>query len=111
MRGITSERAERLLQKAWDRGDRDIRVATLWSQAILFRPVGGSSRSAKIGEFVALFPQDGMLACLHALGLGLDNRMRPAAAELERARALGVQPESFLPRDVVRKIEEEGTPT
>src|SRR5262249_27474960 len=58
-----------------------------------------------------LFPQDGQLACLHGMALARNNQMRRAAAELGRARSLGVQPEKLFPSDVVHRIEEEGAPS
>ncbi|MBI3408391.1 MAG: M48 family metalloprotease [Planctomycetes bacterium] len=104
------DQAERLLQKVWEGGTKEPGVALLWSYAIVLRQGNLGVHAAKIGEFVELFPQDGHLACLHGIALARDNQMRQAAAELGRARSLGVDPEGLFPPDVIRKIEEEGTP-
>lgn len=102
--------AEAILQKEWAAGNKDRGLAIRWSGIIIGQKDFVGSRSAKIGTFVQVFPDDGVLASLHGMALAMDDQLRQAAAEFQRARGLGVNPETVIPAEIVRRIEEEAAP-
>jgi Zn-dependent protease with chaperone function len=64
----------------------------------------------RVSRVVARFPNDGPLACMHALALAAEGRTREAGAELARARGLGTAPETVFGLQLAAQIEEAAAP-
>jgi len=63
-----------------------------------------------VRPLVDQFPDDGVLACLSAMAYTFDNNARAAHGEIERARALGTDPEHVLSKQAVAAITSAGAP-
>jgi Zn-dependent protease with chaperone function len=79
-----------------------------WS--IVLNPQYQGARAPQIQTLMDQFPDDGPLACLHAVALWQDGSTAAAGREMRRARRLGTDPATFLPGDVIAKIENEAAP-
>ncbi|MCE9553151.1 MAG: M48 family metalloprotease [Planctomycetes bacterium] len=102
-------------RKAMQEEPEDDGVALGFAQCLLQGAMKSKTNdpsvAPEIGRLCDKFPQDGRLACLHAIALAMNDDARAARAELHRARALGVEPETVLTKDIVDKIEEFGAPS
>jgi Zn-dependent protease with chaperone function len=78
--------------------------------SIIANPQYNGSRSAAIKALVDQYPNNGDLAALCAGALATEEKWRAANDELQRARALGADPNKVLPSKVVREIESRATP-
>lgn len=100
------DEAERLFREALKEHPDEPGVAAAVANAILAQKSYPGSRSAAIGQLCERFPNDASLACLHGVGLAIDNDLRGAKRAFDRSRELGVEPSQLLPPDIVTKIED-----
>jgi Zn-dependent protease with chaperone function len=66
---------------------------------------GGGDRAKRMEDLVRQFPDDGRLACVHAVCLAQDDHLYAAGQELRRARRLGADPATVLPGQISQEIE------
>src|SRR5262249_50243078 len=69
---------------------------------------GPARRAPRTRPLVERFPADGLLACLHGLALAMDGDARAAVREFDRARALGTDPATVYPPNLVASVETHG---
>lgn len=106
IRGRFAE-AETLYREALEEQPGNIELARSLAQAVLRNPRHRGVRAASIQPLLERFPNDGVLICEYAVSLAADNDPRSAARELARARSLGTEPATILPKHLVAAIETE----
>lgn len=102
--------AEDLFRKSLDEDGDNLEAATGLAEAIIINPGGQTGRAVRVRAIAERFPKDGILITMHALALAMDNQPRAAYEELQRARALGIDPAKFFPPDIIAGIEQAGAP-
>lgn len=102
--------AEQLYQEAVAEEPESVTNALALASCILRNQQHAGPRAAPIAALVAQHADDGTLACLHAVALSMDGDPRTGAAELKRARTLGVDPAEVLQPDLVNAIETAARP-
>lgn len=103
--------AEDLYTKLWREDPTDTDIAYPLANCILSNQNRPGSRALAIEPLVTSNPSDGILACMYALGLAMDDEMRKSVAQLDKARGLGVDPKEVLGPKIVEAIEEAAQPT
>jgi Zn-dependent protease with chaperone function len=102
--------AERLFGEAMAEDPGEPRYAYMAAAASLKNDSHRGRHAAAVARLVERRPDDGTLACLHAVGFALDDKPRDAVAEFDRARRLGADPSQVLAPELVQRIEEAGRP-
>lgn len=102
--------AEQHFRKSLDEDGGDLDSATSLAHAIIANPANQHGLAARVLPIAKRFPNDGVLVVLHALALAADHENRAAYQEMQRARAMGVDPAQVLPADLVARIEDAGAP-
>jgi tetratricopeptide (TPR) repeat protein len=106
-------RAEMLYRQAIEQEPNRPSLARGLALAVVMNPSRTSAYGPVVAEQVERFPEDAELISLYALALARDEDYPAAAAQLEKARALGFQPETVLDRinpAIVPLIQSHGSP-
>lgn len=103
--------AESLFRAALDEEPREVQFARgVAALATLGDSRSNGKREPRVRPMLDRFPDDGPLVCFHAVALAIDDDLRGAVREFDRARGLGTDPAQVLPADLVQLIEEKGAP-
>jgi Zn-dependent protease with chaperone function len=102
--------AERHFTSALGRHPDQAQLADFLAQAIVLNQHRTGKKAPPVAGLVDRFPNDGHLACMHAVALAQDEDFKGAVKELNRAKELGVDPADVLPPKVIQTIEEEAAP-
>jgi Zn-dependent protease with chaperone function len=99
--------AQRHFEQALSEYPQRSEIARMVAISIVGEKTQVAARVADIKKLCDRFPQDGTLACYHALALAMGNDAAGAARELDRAKRLGVNPNEVITPGVVTAIEHE----
>jgi Zn-dependent protease with chaperone function/Flp pilus assembly protein TadD len=102
--------AESLFQQALRERPEEVELARGAALAVVRNRQRPGPRAAAVQRLLDQFPDDGPLICLHGVALAEDEDYRAAARAFARARRLGTDPTTVLPKELVEKIESEGAP-
>jgi Zn-dependent protease with chaperone function len=91
-----------------DPEDRDAALGLV--QAVIGNPNNRGVMAQRVATIIEPFPDDGLMVAFHALALAGDGRFRESRKELEHARALGVEPSTVFPPDLIDQIETAARP-
>jgi Zn-dependent protease with chaperone function len=102
--------AESFLRFALNDSPNDVELARLLARAVNEQPSGirqGMAYRADIEPLVQAFPNDGVLVSHYARALMQDGKRDEAAAQIARARQLGIDPSKVLDSRRVKELDDE----
>jgi Zn-dependent protease with chaperone function/Flp pilus assembly protein TadD len=102
--------ATELFERALRQHPQEVNLAQALGVAIVSDRAYSGKRATRLQQLTEQFPEDGELACLHAMALAEDDSFLAAGRELRRARRLGIDPDQALPGGIARQIEERALP-
>jgi Zn-dependent protease with chaperone function len=101
--------AETYLQQALQESPENVELARPLAQAIVEQGqerAQHSTSAVNMDTLVKRFPNDGIIAAFNARSLSLLHKEDAAAAEIDRARQLGAEPEKLIDPGLVRHLDD-----